>query len=70
MDVWHIICGMAWFTAAKASNGFFEKSSYRKLRLPIDWLEDAMVRVGFVVHRGQAGRLTHHLSPREFRGDS
>ncbi len=34
-----------------------EKSSYRKLRLPIDWLEDAMVRVGFIVHRGQAGRL-------------
>lgn len=35
----------------------FEKSSYRKLRLAIDWLEDAMVRVGFVVYRGQAGRL-------------
>ena len=34
-----------------------EKSSYRKLRLPIDWLEDAMVRFGFIVHRGQAGRL-------------
>jgi SAM-dependent methyltransferase len=34
-----------------------EKSSYRKLRLPVDWLEDAMVRVGFKVHRGQAGRL-------------
>ena len=35
-----------------------EKSSYRKLRLPIDWLEDAMVRVGFIVHRGKAGRLS------------
>jgi SAM-dependent methyltransferase len=34
-----------------------EKSSYRKLRLPIDWIEDAMVRVGLIVHRGQAGRL-------------
>jgi SAM-dependent methyltransferase len=34
-----------------------EKSSYRKLRLPIDWLEEAMVRAGFIVHRGQAGRL-------------
>lgn len=34
-----------------------EKSSYRKLRLPIDWLNDAMVRVGFIVHQGQAGRL-------------
>jgi SAM-dependent methyltransferase len=34
-----------------------EKSSYRKLRLPLDWLENAMVRVGFIVHRGQAGRL-------------
>ncbi|HEU5341487.1 class I SAM-dependent methyltransferase [Edaphobacter sp.] len=34
-----------------------EKSNYRKLRLPIDWLNDAMVRVGFIVHKGQAGRL-------------
>jgi SAM-dependent methyltransferase len=34
-----------------------EKSSYRKLRLPIAWLEDAMAQVGFVVHRGHAGRL-------------
>lgn len=34
-----------------------EKSSYRKLRLSIDWLEGAMVRVGFIVQRGQAGRL-------------
>jgi SAM-dependent methyltransferase len=35
----------------------FEKSSYRKLRLPIDWLQDAMVQAGFIVHRGLAGRL-------------
>jgi len=35
----------------------FEKSSYRKLRLPLNWLENAMVRVGFAVQRGQAGRL-------------
>jgi hypothetical protein len=35
-----------------------EKSSYRKLRLPVDWLEDAMVHVGLIVQRGQAGRLT------------
>jgi SAM-dependent methyltransferase len=34
-----------------------EKSSYRKLRLPVDWLEDALVHVGFVVLKGQAGRL-------------
>jgi SAM-dependent methyltransferase len=34
-----------------------EKSSYRKLRLPVDWLEDAMVRAGFQVRRGHAGRL-------------
>jgi SAM-dependent methyltransferase len=33
------------------------KSSYRKLRLPIGWLENAMVQAGFVVQRGQAGRL-------------
>ena len=35
----------------------FEKSSYRKLRLPVEWLENAMIRVGFSVQRGQAGRL-------------
>jgi SAM-dependent methyltransferase len=35
----------------------FEKSCYRKLRLPIDWLEDAFKRIGFAVHKGQAGRL-------------
>jgi SAM-dependent methyltransferase len=35
-----------------------EKSSYRKLRLPVRWLEDAMTNVGFAVSRGQAGRLT------------
>ena len=35
-----------------------EKSSYRKLRLPVDWLEDVMVHVGLIVQRGQAGRLT------------
>jgi SAM-dependent methyltransferase len=34
-----------------------EKSNYRKLRLPVDWLENAMARVGFKVKRGQAGRL-------------
>jgi SAM-dependent methyltransferase len=33
------------------------KSCYRKLRLSIDWLENAMVRAGFVLQRGQAGRL-------------
>ena len=35
----------------------FEKSSYRKLRLPVEWLENAVIRVGFSVQRGQAGRL-------------
>jgi SAM-dependent methyltransferase len=34
-----------------------EKSSYRKLRLPVKWLEDAMTNAGFEVNRGQAGRL-------------
>ena len=34
-----------------------EKSSYRKLRLPVSWLEDALVRAGFSVQRGHAGRL-------------
>jgi SAM-dependent methyltransferase len=33
------------------------KSNYRKLRLPISWLEGAMAQVGFFVQRGQAGRL-------------
>jgi SAM-dependent methyltransferase len=33
------------------------KGNYRKLRLPIGWLENAMIQVGFVVQRGQAGRL-------------
>jgi len=41
----------------KGQQWFFEKSSYRKLRLPIDWVEDAMTQAGFVVRRGQAGRL-------------
>jgi len=35
----------------------FEKSCYRKLRLPVDWLEDALRRTDFAVHKGQAGRL-------------
>jgi SAM-dependent methyltransferase len=34
-----------------------EKSSYRKLRLPAKWLEDAMTSAGFEANRGQAGRL-------------
>ena len=34
-----------------------EKSSYRKLRLPVKWLEDAMTSAGFEVNRGQAGML-------------
>ena len=35
-----------------------EKSNYRKLRLPVQWLEDTMTSAGFSVSRGQAGRLT------------
>jgi SAM-dependent methyltransferase len=35
----------------------FEKSNYRKLRLPLDWLEIAMAKVGFTVQKGHAGRL-------------
>jgi SAM-dependent methyltransferase len=42
----------------------FEKSNYRKLRLPLDWLENAMVRVGFTVQRGQAGRLIRLIGQR------
>jgi SAM-dependent methyltransferase len=34
-----------------------EKSCYRKLRLAVDWLMQAMTDAGFVVERGQAGRL-------------
>ena len=34
-----------------------QKSCYRKLRLPVDWLEQAMTSAGFVVHRGLAGRM-------------
>jgi len=34
-----------------------EKSCYRKLRLAVDWLVQAMKDAGFVVERGQAGRL-------------
>ena len=34
-----------------------EKSSYRKLRLPVKWLEDAMSSAGFEVVRGSSGRL-------------
>ena len=41
----------------EGSKWVLEKSSYRKLRLSIDWLEAAMVRAGFIVQRGQAGRL-------------
>jgi hypothetical protein len=39
----------------EGSKWLLEKSSYRKLRLPIDWLEDATARVGFIVHRGASG---------------
>ena len=35
-----------------------EKSCYPKLRLPIQWLDDAMTSTGFAVERGAAGRLT------------
>jgi len=45
----------------EGSKWLLEKSSYRKARLPIDWLEDAMGRVGFIVHRGLAGRLVRLL---------
>jgi SAM-dependent methyltransferase len=34
-----------------------EKSCYRKLRLPVEWLEGAMRDVGMTVERGSAGRL-------------
>jgi SAM-dependent methyltransferase len=41
----------------EGSRWLLEKSSYRKLRLPIEWLKDAMAHVGLIVDRGQAGRL-------------
>ena len=41
-----------------------EKSNYRKLRLPVEWLENAMARVGFTVQRGQAGRLVRLIGQR------
>lgn len=40
----------------------FEKSCYRKLRLPLDWLERALLDSGFTVTRGQAGRLLRLIS--------
>jgi SAM-dependent methyltransferase len=40
------------------------KSNYRKLRLPISWLEGAMAQVGFFVQRGQAGRLARLIGTR------
>jgi len=42
----------------EASDWKLQKSCYRKLRLPTDWLEQAMTSAGFVVHRGLAGRMT------------
>jgi SAM-dependent methyltransferase len=39
------------------SRWVLEKSCYRKLRLGVDWLVGAMEAAGFVVERGQAGRL-------------
>ncbi|HTU51171.1 MAG TPA: class I SAM-dependent methyltransferase [Acidobacteriaceae bacterium] len=41
----------------EGSKWLLEKSAYRKLRLPADWLQDAMKRAGFIVHTGQAGRF-------------
>jgi SAM-dependent methyltransferase len=52
----------------EGSKWLLEKSSYRKLRLPIDWLEDAMVQVGFIVHRGQAGRLNRLVGEKPHAG--
>jgi SAM-dependent methyltransferase len=52
----------------EGSQWLLEKSSYRKLRLPVDWLENAMVRVGFVVHKGQAGRLLRLVGQKPHSG--
>ncbi len=42
----------------RESSGWrFEKSSYKKLRLPVQWLENAMTSVGLEVSRSMAGRL-------------
>jgi len=47
-DLIHSLAGGKWL---------FEKSCYRKLRLPVDWLEKSMRDIGMTVQRGQAGRL-------------
>jgi SAM-dependent methyltransferase len=41
----------------KEAGWVLEKSAYRKLRLPVAWLVDAMTSAGFVVEQGRAGRL-------------
>jgi SAM-dependent methyltransferase len=41
----------------KGARWNLEKSCYRKLRLPVEWLEQAMTSVGFAVSRCPAGRL-------------
>jgi SAM-dependent methyltransferase len=43
----------------------FEKSSYRKLRLPVEWLQGAMASIGFEVNRGSAGRLVQLVGKRQ-----
>jgi SAM-dependent methyltransferase len=45
------------FYSREGEEWHFEKSSYRKLRLPVEWLENTMIRIGFSVQRGEAGRL-------------
>lgn len=52
--------------SCEGSKWLLEKSSYRKLRLPIDWLENAMMRVGFIVSRGQAGRLIRLIGQKPY----
>jgi SAM-dependent methyltransferase len=41
----------------EAAGWQFEKSSYRKLRLSAEWLDQAMTSAGLEVGRGTAGRL-------------
>jgi len=49
----------------EAAGWRFEKSSYRKLRLSAEWLEDAMTTDGFEVNRGMAGRLVRIIGKKQ-----
>jgi SAM-dependent methyltransferase len=45
-----------------------KKSSYRKLRLSVEWLIEAMAHLGLIVDQGQAGRLVRLVGRKSNRG--